>query len=160
MIEIRRVDSHEWETVRAVRLAALKDAPDWFWVTYDEERDKPERWWRDFIDGGAWFVAYEETQPLGIAAGIRDPELDACTRQLISMWVAPDARDRGIGVQLVETVKAWAREDGATELQLQVTEGNERAVRLYERCGFRTTGSSTPLPRNPRLIEREMRVRL
>jgi RimJ/RimL family protein N-acetyltransferase len=160
MTEIKRLSSDEWRTVRKIRLAALKDSPNWFWATYDEEVDKPEAWWRDFIEAGAWFIAHEGDDPVGIAAAIRDPELDESDRQLISMWVVPEARNRGIGAGLVDAVMTWAREEGVQELQLQVTEDNHAAKHLYEQSGFRATGRAEPLARDPRLIEHEMRMHL
>ena len=160
MIEIRRVDQDDWPIVRDVRLAALKDTPDWFWVTYEEEVHQPEKWWRDFLTAAAWFVAYEADRPVGIAAGIRSSRLDESERALISMWVRPDARRQGIGRQLVESTKEWARADGALSLQLEVTHTNLGATRLYERCGFKATGRTEPLPRDPSLIEHEMRLLL
>ena len=160
MIAIRQVGPDEWETVRTIRLAALTDTPDWFWATYEEEVDKPEAWWRDRIESGAWFIAFDDDRAVGVAAAIRAPELEDSDRQLISMWVSPGARNRGIGLELVDAVKAWARDDGATALQLMVTQGNDAAARLYERCGFRATGTTTPLPRNPALVEHEMHLRL
>jgi GNAT superfamily N-acetyltransferase len=160
MIEITQVGPDDWSIVREIRLAALQDTPGWFWATYEEEVEKPETWWRGFIDAGAWFVAQVDHHPVGIAAGIRDPELGDSTRQLISMWVEPHARGAGIGAKLVDAVKGWACDDGAKELQLQVTEDNDAAARLYERCGFKRTGRTEPLPRNPALIEHEMRLLL
>jgi ribosomal protein S18 acetylase RimI-like enzyme len=160
MVGIRRVGSDDWQTVREVRLSALTDAPDWFWATHEEEVDKPETWWKDFIDLGAWFVAFESERPVGIAAAIRASELEDSDRQLISMWVAPAFRRLGIGRRLIDAVKEAARKEGVTELQLQVTETNTAAARLYERCGFQATGATTPLPRDPGLIEHEMRLRL
>lgn len=160
MIEIKRVTSDDWSTVRRIRLAALVESPDWFWDTYDEEVDKPESWWRQFIEAGSWFIAYERDRPVGMAAAIRDPDLEESDRQLISMWVTPETRNRGIGAGLVDAVKTWARASGVTELQLEVTENNQSAWRLYERCGFERTGRMRPLPRKPSLIEHEMRLRL
>jgi GNAT superfamily N-acetyltransferase len=160
MIEIRRVDPDEWAKVRKIRLAGLLESPDWFWGTYDEEVNKPESWWRDFIETGAWFIAHEADRPVGIAAAIRAPELEESDRQLISMWVEPEARDRGIGAKLIDAVKTWARGSGVRGLQLQVAEENRAATRLYERCGFVATGRTESLPRNPRLIEHEMRLLL
>lgn len=160
MLEIGRVEAGEWEVVRDVRLAALRDAPDWFWATYEEEVGRPSTWWRDFVGNGGWFVAWDDGRPAGLAAAIYDRNLGPTTLQLISMWVAHEARGRGVGAELVDRVKAWAREAGADALQLDVTEGNDTARRLYERCGFRPTGRTTPHPRNPRLKEIEMRVEL
>ncbi|HYI44307.1 MAG TPA: GNAT family N-acetyltransferase [Actinomycetota bacterium] len=155
MVEIRGAGADEWSTIRKVRLAALTDTPDAFWATHVEEIDKPEAWWRHFINAGAWFLAWDGDRAVGIVAVLRDPELGEATRRLISMWVHPEARGAGIGVELVDAAVAWARVDGAREVQLEVTAGNDAAARLYERCGFSPTGVTTPLPRDPALIESE-----
>ncbi|MGH2747910.1 MAG: GNAT family N-acetyltransferase [Actinomycetota bacterium] len=160
MIEIEQVGPDEWSIVRKVRLAALQDTPDWFWSTYEEEVEKDESWWRSNIGAGAWFIAQIDGRPVGIAAGIRAAHLGDSTRQLISMWVEPATRGAGLGERLVDAVIAWARADGANELQLEVTNKNHAAAQLYERCGFEATGRTEPLPRNPALIEHEMRLRL
>jgi ribosomal-protein-alanine N-acetyltransferase len=57
-----------------------------------------------------------------------------CELELV--LVPQQARCRGIGSALVRTILAWARDSGATELWLEVRHSNERAIRLYERCGF------------------------
>lgn len=160
MAEIGRIGADEWEVVRAIRLDALRDAPDSFWAAYEEEVDRPPEWWRGFVDAGAWFVAWEGGVPAGIAAALRDETLGPTTRQLISMWVAPGARGRGLGERLVAEVKEWAAGAGVERLLLDVTSGNEPARRLYERCGFGFTGRSTPHPRVPHLRELEMELRL
>ena len=158
--QIRRAGPDEWFDVREIRLAALVESPDWFCASYDEEIDQVESWWRRFIAAGAWFIAYAGDTSIGIAAGIRSRELEDSTRQLISMWVEPVARGRGIGGRLVDEVIGWARADGANEIQLQVTEGNEAARRLYEGRGFVATDRSQAHPRIPSLVEHEMRLRL
>lgn len=160
MLEIRRVEPHDWEIVREVRLAALRDAPEWFWATYEEEVHRPPGWWQEFIAAGAWFVAWRADEPVGIAAAISHDDLGPGTSQLISMWTAPGARGEGIGAALVKRVMAWARHAGLRALHLDVTEANDVARRLYERCGFRLTGRTTPHPRNADLNELEMRAEL
>jgi len=44
---------------------------------------------------------------------------------------------RGLGTKLLEAAPALASEAGCEELSLEVFEGNEGAVRLYERHGYR-----------------------
>ncbi len=155
---IRRVSEDEWELIRAVRLAALKDSPDAFWAIYDEEAAFDEARWRDFM-GSAWFVAEADGTPIGIAAGIDRFVADPNDRMLISMWVAPDARGAGVGRALVDAVLKWARADGAAGLRLWVLSGNSSAEKLYLSCGFVPTGLTEPLPRDPSLIEAEMTFR-
>jgi GNAT superfamily N-acetyltransferase len=158
VIEITRARTQEWRLVREIRLAALRDAPDWFWGTYEREVAEPPSWWRQFIGAGAWFVAWEEGRPVGIAAAIFEEKLGRRVWQLVSMWVHPEARRAGVGAQLVDRVKDWAQAAGVQTLQLDVTQGNDAARRLYERCGFRLTGRTTPHPRDPLSRELEMHV--
>ena len=160
MVEIKRVESDQWRVVRDVRLRALRDTPEMFWATYEHEVAQSAEWWQGFIDAGAWFLAWEDDGPVGIAAAIRDDRFDPATRQLISMWVAPGARRGGVAWALVKAVEDWAVTNGVRTLLLEVTEGNDDARRLYERCGYRFTGRSAPHPRNPRLRELEMRMDL
>ena len=72
---------------------------------------------------------------------------------LVSMYVRPRARGRGVGEALVAAVIGWARDQNAAEVHLWVTEANAPARALYERCGFALTGEQQPLPSDPSLGE-------
>lgn len=48
---------------------------------------------------------------------------------------------RGVGAQLLGEAIAWARTTGIARLELGVMTDNERAVRLYEKVGFRVEGT-------------------
>lgn len=73
-----------------------------------------------------------------MASGV--PAGDEGVVELISMWVAPTARGRGVGAALVLDVEQWARSVGAQVLRLDVADGNRAASRLYRRNGFGCTG--------------------
>ena len=49
--------------------------------------------------------------------------------------VAPSRRSEGIGKALLDAAKAWARERGATHLELDSGDGRLDAHRFYEREG-------------------------
>jgi GNAT superfamily N-acetyltransferase len=49
--------------------------------------------------------------------------------------VHPERRSEGIGKALLDAAKAWARERGATHLELDSAEGRTDAHRFYEREG-------------------------
>jgi GNAT superfamily N-acetyltransferase len=51
---------------------------------------------------------------------------------------APE-RGRGAGRALLEAIEGWARERGATRLQLLADDGNEPALAFYARMGWRRT---------------------
>ena len=75
------------------------------------------------------------------------------TVELVSMYVRPRARGRGVGEALVATVIDWASNRNAACVHLWVTETNAPARALYERCGFALTGERQPVPSNPGLDE-------
>ena len=49
--------------------------------------------------------------------------------------VHPDRRSEGVGKALLDAIKAWARERGATHLELDSAESRTDAHRFYEREG-------------------------
>jgi ribosomal-protein-alanine N-acetyltransferase len=58
------------------------------------------------------------------------------------LGLRPDLTGRGLGLEFVEAGMAFARERfGPKRLVLDVAEFNERAIRVYERAGFRRTGT-------------------
>lgn len=76
---------------------------------------------------------------------------DAHTWVLGLIFIAPGARGRGLGTQLIEAICAHVRASGGRTLRLGVVPENTGARRLYERLGFvhvgrraRTTWAGTP----------------
>ena len=153
MAEIPEAGADDWQAMRDVRLAALRDAPQAFASTYEREVAFTEADWQRRIAGRGSFLAYAPelgTAPAGMAGGF---EIAPGTIELVSMWVRPQARGQGIGQALVQAVVGWARARGATRVHLWVTENNGRARLLYERCGFQPTAERQPLPSDPELTE-------
>lgn len=73
--------------------------------------------------------------PVGMVTGTPDPQ-DPDRAEIISMWVAPTARGKGIASMLITAVIRWAEESGAGRLTLSVMPTNTAARRTYERNGF------------------------
>lgn len=149
-----RASVANWATVRDVRLRALRDAPNAFGATYEREAEFTEADWTRRLTGeGVTFLAKHPRfgpEAIGICGGY---PRDADVVELVSMWVDPRARGLGVAEPLVKAVVEWASSHGATHLHLWVTEGNQVASRLYERCGFVLTGERQPLPSNLTLLE-------
>ena len=158
-MQIRRVRADEWRALRDVRLRALEEAPYAFGTRYEEARGRAERWWIEWTarscdgDGQAFFIAWDGGDPVGIAGTYLEED---GRRWLISMWTDPASRGKGVGPALVDTVVAFARSAGSSELFLEVTHGNEAARVLYERCGFVATGDGS----RPELETTNMRLEL
>lgn len=58
-----------------------------------------------------------------------------------SMAVVPEAVGQGIGRKLLAAAEAFAAAEGAGRLFLSTTPFLDRAIRLYERAGFRRTAA-------------------
>ena len=54
------------------------------------------------------------------------------------LYVRPEARGRGVGMELVRAAADWAHQQGADRLELVLPESNVEALHLYERLGFAT----------------------
>ena len=165
-VNIRRVRPTEGEQFRAIRLRALADSPAAFASTLAETEARPTGYWETRVrdgaagEGSVLFVAEEDTAWIGLAGGYVDETDGTQVPYLISMWVDPAHRGRGIGGALVERVIAWARDRSFERLVLEVEATNASAISLYTRYGFRPTGTVQPHPTYAGLEEILMEIHL
>ena len=160
MITIDRITPHNLAIFKDIRLRALQDTPLAFGSTYADESKLTDADWLNRAtrwngDRGVGFLAFDAGTPSGIAGSFLD-EQDPTRAKLISMWVAPSHRRRGVGCLLVQAVLAWARLRQVRTLLLMVTSVNDSAIRFYERLGFTLTGCTEPYPNDPAILEYEM----
>ncbi len=161
MLSVGRVGAGEGAELRELRLRALADAPEAFNSTFVDMEARPESYWHERAAAASvgetqcLFIAEEAGQWLGMAGGTVDHEQEGAV-EVISMWVDSAVRGRGIGRKLLDAVRTWAKEAGAVQLKLWVTETNAAAVGLYLATGFRPTGKAQILPSHPWLQVIEM----
>lgn len=142
---IERLTTGHEECLRALRLRALAESPDAFASTFDDVSALPFEQWRRQLAELATFVAVDDGRDIGIVRGA--PHTDVSdTVYLCSMWVAPDARGRGIASALVDSVVTWATAEGFARLILDVSENNLAAAALYTKKGFVANGIRGTLP--------------
>jgi GNAT superfamily N-acetyltransferase len=147
---IRRIGAGEWRELRDLRLRALKDAPDAFTATYEEESIHADAHWSEWAtglaEGGSSFGLVAESEGRWIGMAVGGPHRDfPGGAGLFAMWVDPSARGAGVARPLVEGVVAWAGSAGFPVIRLRVTLSKDAAVRLYVRCGFSDAGLRMPL---------------
>jgi ribosomal protein S18 acetylase RimI-like enzyme len=161
MITIRPIQSHEWRILRQMRLAALTDAPMAFGSTLAREQPWTDEEWaervkmRNETGVSVTLLAFVDGDCCGIIGGARDKQL-AEHGWVISMWVAPAVRRRGIALKLLRALEEWAISHGISQLKLEVNEINSPAIALYEQYGFSFTGETIPYPNAPDMLERVM----
>jgi GNAT superfamily N-acetyltransferase len=119
--------------------------PDAFTATVDERAALPLAFWEGRLAPGdsaaeivlGALIDGRLAGALGVAFAQR-PKLRH-KASLFGMYVAHDARRRGLGRLLVEAALDEARRrDGIILMQLSVTEGNPAPQGLYAACGFVT----------------------
>jgi ribosomal protein S18 acetylase RimI-like enzyme len=52
------------------------------------------------------------------------------------MYVSPKCRGLGINGIIIENLISWSKEQGVADLYLDVYDGNDAAIRAYEKVGF------------------------
>lgn len=155
---VRRVDSGEWRSVRALRLRALED-PDAaiaFLETRSTAEAQPDDFWiarteaAAVSDTVAQFIAEADGSWVGTVSVLirEDGTIDHLRHvvqgrraDVVGVFVAPEARGTGVIGALLDTVADWTRQRGLTALHLDVHADNERAHAAYARAGFAPTGT-------------------
>ncbi|MBA3779488.1 MAG: GNAT family N-acetyltransferase [Chloroflexi bacterium] len=166
-VEVRPVRAAEWRELRSLRLQALQDSPRSFGSTYERERSLPEEDWRRLAATAAAgeeavaIVAVGAGRFVRMARGVvtGDPaEEESRTVWLLSVYVDPAWRGRGVGRAVCESITGWARERGAAGVLLRVGDWNAPARILYEGMGFTVTGRQDRLAWDASVVESEMHL--
>lgn len=167
MIAVRRLRSDEGKTLRAVRLAALADAPGDSTTTLARAEAHSVDHWETAAAANAsgplqaTFLAEAEAdgvdEPVGMVGAYanRDGVVN-----VVGLWAAPGHRDVGVAPALLDAVGRWGRANQAHRLRIWVVERNEFAQRFYESVGFAATGEVMPYEPQPKLRQVEMTAAL
>jgi ribosomal protein S18 acetylase RimI-like enzyme len=163
-MKIRRVKEEDGALLREIAIRMYSDSPDAFSDTLEEAKQRTaEEWdsrakWLASSPDVIGLIAYDDNWPCGFVMGLVGSfikgSIDWECRYSVTIarnWIDPQARRKGFGTKLTDTIKDWACEKGVRQLELQVTENNEVAKSFYEKLGFTDTGRREPLASNPKL---------
>jgi len=145
-IIIRKLQPHESAIYRVMRLACLKNAPEFFGSTYEEEVLNPKFFFETYIETDSpdhvMFGAFDGEQLIGITGFNRMARKRASHRgEFVQVYVEPAYRGQNIGEKLLRHVVDYAFGlEGIEQVQLSVITSNTRAIKLYEKLGFKTFG--------------------
>ena len=130
---VRPVERHDVPAVAALLRSVLAE----FGLTFGEGSatdaqvlDLPDAY---EALGGAFWVATEGDSLLGTCGVF---PLGDGTFELRKMYLAQDARGRGVGRSLLDQACAFAKAAGGRRLVLDTTEQMTAAIRFYESHGF------------------------
>jgi GNAT superfamily N-acetyltransferase len=130
-------------------------------AAYLEASFAPEIQAREIADPGwRYFIAEVAGQPVGFVLARDVPPPDCVTGpapiELARFYVDRPWHGRGIAPLLMDACIAEARRRGGKTLWLGVYEHNKRAVRFYEKAGFRDVGSHFFMLGSDRQVDRVM----
>ena len=99
MHRIKRLKPSQWNVLKRVRLEALRDTPDAFGTTYEEESQYNEEEWRKRLqrEDCITYVAFIEDSPIGLVVGAPYDERAG----LFAMWVNSKYRGKGLGHEVM-----------------------------------------------------------
>jgi phosphinothricin acetyltransferase len=142
-VAIAALVAADWEDVAriyaegiATRLATFEtDVPAW------------EEWDRAHLPGHR-LVARDDGRVVGWAALTPSSPRRVYTGVArVSVYVAADARGRGVGTTLLAALVQSSEAGGVWTLEAGILPENEASVRMHERCGFRVVGRRERLGR-------------
>jgi ribosomal-protein-alanine N-acetyltransferase len=86
----------------------------------------------------------------GSLIGYAFAQVAADEGEILNIAVAPAARGRGVGTDILAAMLNRLRREGIRTVYLEVRQSNEAAIRLYRRAGFGVLGSRPEYYRKPR----------
>ena len=145
-ISYRRLEPKDSKDYRTIRLECLEKYPENFGTKLEEERDKPKLAFETFIEEKTpdkfIFGAFDGEKLIGICGFAREPRIKtAHIGTIVQMFVKPEYSGKGIGLELLNTVKNEAfKIPGIEQLMLGVVMTNKSANVIYEKAGFQQYG--------------------
>ena len=140
-VRIMKLDPSAWVDYKLLRLEALATDPHAFQAAYDEYRAKPDAFWQgQLLDaanntGFRLLFAQQEHRLVGMLGARATAERDVV--ELLSVFVAKEARRKGVGKALVSAaIRDMRRDHTIKKIRLHVNAAQTPAVRLYTRFGF------------------------
>ena len=114
---------------RIVACASIGIAEACLLLLADPEWDQIAR----YISNSHCFIIKEGRDRVGIVA-IRPTH--SHVMEITNVAVRPDRQNRGYGQLLVATALAYAKQHGATSVEVSTGDSSLGALALYQRCGF------------------------
>ena len=145
-ITVQVLGEEDWQIYRDVRLAALRESPEVFVASVEQEEQFDESLWRTRMECSRRLVAEVGDRIVGVVSvGRRPNNDDERVGELFGLWVSSQLRGQGVAWKLVEAGVNQARSDYYDFVVYWVGTDNGRAVAFVSSFGFRPTDSRHPM---------------
>ncbi|MBU8880482.1 GNAT family N-acetyltransferase [Bacillus sp. FJAT-29790] len=143
-MNIRLLKPSDANDYRKVRLEALKNHPEAFASSYEEEVEtSAEVYESRFLSVDSFtFGAFESEKLIGTVTLLKENKLKLKHRaNIVAMYVSAEKRRMGTGKALITAALEKAKEvKGIEQVYLSVVSANESAKKLYSSFGFEVFG--------------------
>lgn len=140
-VEIITLEPAGWQQYRDLRLRALKEEPQAFAATYEENANKPDEYWMKRLEEAnegktQWLVFAKQGDKLvGMVGVFVKDKID--TVDIIAVYVAKEARGQGIAKKLMNSIISKIHENKSVKrLLVGVNPEQIPAFNLYKGLGF------------------------
>lgn len=124
-----------------MRLHALKESPEAFGSSYEEELEYGEDVWKSRLPNALFAVIGDK--PVGMAGYLVSSNIkENHVASIFSVYVMEDYRRAGIAEKLMDFIMGELRSRGnVIKITLGVIASEEAAVSLYRKMGFQVAGT-------------------
>lgn len=143
-MKIRILNETDASAYRAIRLEGLKNRPEAFGSSFEEEQHFTINLFKSRIQSEFAFTfgAFENEALAGVATLVKETKVKLKHKaSIFAMYVSPYYRGKGIGKELMlEAIKKAKQLNDIEQLQLSVVSTNQSAKQLYTSLGFSDYG--------------------
>ncbi len=139
--KVRRLEAHDATVYRDLRLEGLKNHPEAFGSSWEDESGRPDAWWAERLQASTVFGGWTLDSPLLGVAGFHAHAATKLRHKAVlwGMYVRTEGRGTGLAACLVQRVIEHAR-PLVEEISLTVVASNIAGKRLYSAAGFEPYG--------------------
>lgn len=139
-MKITKATEKDWKEYKEIRLEALKNNPEAFGASYEDEAKRSgARWKKSLKDKNKTvFLVLDNNKPVAISMILFESSkrFDHIAR-ISSVYVNPEYRGRKLSSKLMELIIKEAKRKKIMKIQLKVVTSQESAIALYKKFGFK-----------------------
>lgn len=140
-MKMKMLTKNDWEIWKQFRLAALKNSPESFGSSYEEELTWPDVAFQNQLSKSEIFGAFIDDLLVSSAGFYTLNSLKTKHRGVIwGMYTLAEYRGEGIASALIQAIITHAR-SRVTQLHLTCVTSNLGAVMFYQKLGFKIYGT-------------------
>ena len=145
-VEIITLRVDEWPLYKQIRVEAVTDSPQAFGSNREQQLVHPDSFWQKRLEDAArgesqWLLFARSAGDLvGMIGAYRD-ENTSQEATVISVYVTPSARGRGISALLMKAILEKLRQAGMRKVWIGVNIEQKAALHLYQKTGFQVVAT-------------------